>query len=60
MVVTDLIHPFTTVGEHHTHAPDAGAVSTAAWELEGEIVKILMTNVATAIRRDRFMSEGYP
>jgi hypothetical protein len=59
IVVTDLTHPFTTVGEHQAQAPAVGAVSTAAWVLEGERVKTLITNVASAIRRDRFMSEGY-
>ena len=55
MVVTDLTHPFTTVGEHQAHAPDVGVVSTAARDLEGVRVKTLITNVASAIRRVRFI-----
>ena len=55
IVVTDLMQPLITVGEHQAHAPAAGAVSTAAWVLEGESVKTLITNVASAIRRDRFI-----
>ena len=63
IVVTDLTHPFTTVGEHQAHAPAVGVVSTAACAREGERVITHITNVASAIRRVGFIGalcQTYP